>query len=230
MIKQTNIQISSNVYTDNKADFVKSHQPSPLMKIVSTKHKNSGSSEYNSSCNGCLSQRGRLLDSIKIEANTTLKGKGGRGFLKHELQASDVRLNCKEGITLISKTKKYLSGDYKLALLNNDKRTDFILEDQQNMQEAEQIADQCNRSHSQLIKEQHKRRSKHLNGVQKDEIVLLPKSYYRDPQYIQNQVTGEKLSLKRHLRILEGQEAEFLEHLEKIKVDLIDKLQYKVFK
>ena len=49
------------------------------------------------------------------------------------LQASDVRLNCQEGIKVISKTKKYLSGDFKKALLNNDQRTDYILSSHQNM-------------------------------------------------------------------------------------------------
>ena len=70
---------------------------------------------------------GRLLDQIKIQHNSKLKQKGGSGFLKLEIKASDVRLNCREGQKLINKTKKYLSGDFKKILLNNDKQTDYIL-------------------------------------------------------------------------------------------------------
>ena len=36
----------------------------------------------------------RLLDSIKIEHDAKAREPGGKNFLKHELQASDVRINC----------------------------------------------------------------------------------------------------------------------------------------
>jgi len=69
----------------------------------------------------------RLLDSIKVGQQAKLKQHGGANFLKHELQASDVRLNCREGQKLVNKTKKYLSGDFRKALSHYDLKTDFIL-------------------------------------------------------------------------------------------------------
>ena len=47
--------------------------------------------------------------------------------MKHELLASDVRLKCREGLKLVDKTKRYLSGNFKKALLNNDSRNVHIL-------------------------------------------------------------------------------------------------------
>ena len=70
--------------------------------------------------------RGRLLDQIKIEQHQRIKKKGGKNFMKYELQASDVRLNCREGIKMVSRTKKYLSGDFRKALMSNDRCIDYI--------------------------------------------------------------------------------------------------------
>ena len=52
---------------------------------------------------------------------------------------------------MISKTKKYLSGEFKNALSNNDKRTDFVLEDHNNMLEAEEVAKECVNNYDLLI-------------------------------------------------------------------------------
>lgn len=81
--------------------------------------------------------RGRLLDQIKIEHNHKLKQRGGSGFLKHEIQASDVRLSCHEGTKLVDKTKRYLTGEFKKALSNYDARNNFILRQQDGMDKAE---------------------------------------------------------------------------------------------
>ena len=72
----------------------------------------------------------KLINSIKAENSTKLLQKGGDGFLKHELQASDVRLKVAEGIKLISMTKKYLSGGQRKALVGNDHVTEQCLKEQ----------------------------------------------------------------------------------------------------
>ena len=131
---------SANAYSNNKQDFKSNHGGTfnTLTNVQRSERR-----DLNHSCHGCSDMRGRLLDSIKIEHNNKLKSRGGQGFLKHELQASDVRLNCRESIKMISKTKKYLSGEFKNALSNNNKRTDFVLEDHNNMLEAEEVAKEC---------------------------------------------------------------------------------------
>ena len=73
-----------------------------------------------------------------------------------------MRLNCRESIKLISNTKKFLSGDFKTALSNNDKRTDFVLEDHNNMLEAEDVAKECVKTYDHLIQRKMRRESKHI--------------------------------------------------------------------
>lgn len=84
-----------------------------------------------------MDTRSRILEDIKNEHTVKLKQVGGKNFLKHELQASDVRLNCFDGLKLVSKTKKYLSGKQKAALLQHDEKAKFVLSEQESMKQAE---------------------------------------------------------------------------------------------
>ena len=60
----------------------------------------------NYSCEGCSDVHSRLLDNIKIENNAKQKKKGGKDFLKNELQTSELRFECFEEMKTIKEDKK----------------------------------------------------------------------------------------------------------------------------
>ena len=72
----------------------------------------------------------KLLRNIKSENQQKLAERGGKTFLKHELKSSDVRLSCREAKNIISKTKKYLKGDFYKTLAQTDKANSKILQEQ----------------------------------------------------------------------------------------------------
>ena len=54
--------------------------------------------------------------------------------------SSDVRLNCRQAKKLVSKTRKYLKGDYHKTLSKVDKNVEKALRDQERIYDASKEA------------------------------------------------------------------------------------------